>query len=227
MADYPNYPIASRNPQRVTLRLLQMLDAVEAAGFSPISFQALHGFAYLGNLLAPLWDVDPLDGKVLKTGTPYYPELREALERVIFLGLVELVSFEPVRLSDGTWIGAGEVGLNTRVTRPILNEMDIFSDERRIRDFLIRLALAIAPVSNELASLVTLDVTWTDNRVGRGDVLDFAEWRDANYTLNAVQTFDRAMPKGMIPTRGEKLQYYVHLLERRAAVRNRNERRSA
>jgi hypothetical protein len=227
MADYPHHPIASRNPQRVALRLLQMLDGVEAAGFSPISFHALHGFAYLGNLLAPLWDVDPLDGKILKTGTPYYPELREALDRMIFLGLVELTSFEPVRLADGTWIGAGEVGLNTRVARPILDEMDIFTDERRIRDFLMRLALAIAPVSNELSSFVTVDVTWTDNRVGRGDVLDFAEWRDANYTLNTVHAFERALPKGMTPTRGEKLQYYVHLLERRAAARNRNERRPA
>jgi hypothetical protein len=227
MAEHLIDSISGRSAERVALRLLQILDAIEAAGFSPISFQALHGFAYLGNLLAPLWDVDPLDGKILKSGTPYYPELREAIDRMIFLGLVDLTSFEPVRLEDGTWIGAGEVGLNTRLARPIILSMDIFSDECRIRDFLNRLALAVAPVSAELASFVTADVTWTDNRTGRGDVLDFAELRNANYTLNTAQAFDYTLPKGMTPSRGEKLQYYVYLLERQAAARDQNERRSA
>jgi hypothetical protein len=192
-----------------------MLDGIEIAGFAPISLADLHGYAYLANLLSPLWDVDPLDGKVLKQGRPYYPELREALDRMIFLGVVDLVEFGAERIDD-VFDLVGSVGLNTDAGRAILDQMDAFSDERRVREFLRQLALAVAPSADELGDLITRDVTWTDNRTGRGDVLDFAEWRDANYTLNATNAFESVLPAGMSPSRGEKLQYYVHLLERRA-----------
>ena len=227
MARLEEHVSQGRSPDFVALRLLQMLDGIEVAGFAPVSFRALHSFAYLGNLLAPLWDVDPLDGKVLKDGYPYYPELREAIDRMIFLGFVELLRLEPVRERNGSWTVEGEIGLSTDLARPLLGALDIFDDERRVRDFLVKLAFAIAPRADELASLVTVDVTWTDNRTGHGDVIDFAEWQDANYTLNTALAFDRLLPAGMTPSRGEKLQYYVNLLERRALARDENERHSA
>lgn len=220
MAEHQIAIVGDRSANRVALRLLQMLDGIEEAGIAPISFRALHGFAYLGNLLAPLWDVDPLDGKILKAGYPYYPELREAIDRTIFLGIVDLVSLKPSRLDNGGWEVHGEVGLNTSVARPILDTVSAFADERRVRDFLAKLALSVAPHAEQLSTFITDDVTWTDNRIGRGDVLDFAEWRDANYTLNAAQAFEETLPRHLKPSKGEKLQYYVHLLERRAAARN-------
>jgi hypothetical protein len=206
---------SGRSIERVSIRLLQLLDSVELAGFAPMSFRAVHSYAYLANLLGKLWDVDPLDGKILKAGAPYYPEVRVALDRTILLGLVDLTEYSAVEIEPGTWTGEGLVGLNTECARPILSRLDIFESERQVRSFLTSLAFAIAPYANELVEIVSTDVTWTDKRVGKGDVLDFAESRDANYTANAANAFADVLPAGMKPTQGEKLQYYVELLERR------------
>ncbi|MFC3694469.1 hypothetical protein [Chenggangzhangella methanolivorans] len=194
-----------------------MLDGIEHAGFAPVGFRTVHGFAYLGNLLAPLWDVDPLDGKILKKGYPYYPEVRQALDTLIFNGLVDLTKLE-AKCINSEWVAEGEIGLNYKAARPLLDKLDVFSDEKAVRDFLKALAFSVSPFADELPHIVMSDVTWTDNRTGRGDVIDFAEYRNANYSLNVANAFDRALPTSMIPSRGEKLQFYIHLLEKRASV---------
>lgn len=204
-----------RAPDRIAVRLLQMLDSIEIAGFAPISFRGLHSYAYLANLLGALWDVDPLDGKILKAGVPYYPELRVALDRMAVLGWVDLVDYHAVEI-NGSWVGEGSVGLNTASARPLIHRLQIFESERRVSEFLKRLALSVAPYAEELVTLVSRDVTWTDRRVGKGDVLDYAEDKDANYTANAAEFFDEVLPPGLKPSRGERLQYYMELLERRA-----------
>lgn len=205
-----------RAPNRIAIRLLQMLDSIEIAGFAPISFRGLHSYAYLANLLGALWDVDPLDGKILKAGAPYYPELRVAMDRMIAWGWVDLVDYHAVEI-DGAWIGEGSVGLNTAVARPLLEQMKVFESECRVSEFLKRLALSVAPYADELVLLVSRDVTWTDRRVGRGDVLDYAEDKDANYTANAAELFSEVLPLGLTPSRGERLQYYMELLEQRGS----------
>lgn len=218
---------SGRSIDRVSVRLLQMLDSIEQAGFAPITFRALHSYAYLANLLGELWDVDPLDGKILKAGAPYYPELRLALDKTIFLGLVDLTEYEAKEAEPGTWIGEGLVGLNTTLARPLLSALDIFESERRVKSFLSGLAFAIAPYSSELVAIVSTDVTWTDKRIGKGDVLDYAERNPQNYTLNAANAFSDVLPEGMKPTKGEKLQYYVELLERRQVQSKETGRRVA
>ncbi|RZS76662.1 hypothetical protein EV217_4877 [Phyllobacterium myrsinacearum] len=218
--------ISQRPPEIVSLRVLQMLDGIERAGFAPISFRSLHSFAYVGNLLSPLWDVDPLDGKILKQGYPYYPELRVAIDGAIFCGLIDLTKFEAANF-EGEWVAEGEIGLNYALARPILDDLDVFSDEVRMRDFLYRLALALAPSAEELPELIMSDVTWTDNRTGRGDIIDYAETKEGNYTANTVRAFDELLPKSMASTKGEKLQFYVRLLEKRATTRADDVKKSA
>ena len=58
---------------RRQVRLLVLLRAAEAAGLAPLRILRLHAFAYLSNVLAPVWDLRALDGKVLKRrGGPFY-----------------------------------------------------------------------------------------------------------------------------------------------------------
>ena len=62
-------------------RLLLMLAALERAGVSPVEVNQLHAFAYFANVLSPLWDLDPLQGSVLKRKNgPHYKELGDALD---------------------------------------------------------------------------------------------------------------------------------------------------
>jgi hypothetical protein len=51
---------------RRRVRVVTLLEAAEAAGLVPLGILRLHAFAYLSNVLAPVWDMPALDGKVLK-----------------------------------------------------------------------------------------------------------------------------------------------------------------
>src|ERR1700687_2575811 len=71
------------------IRLLVLLSAAERAGLVPLRILRLHSFAYLSNVLAPVWDMPALDGKVLKRhGGPFYPALQRDLDRLVGMGRV-------------------------------------------------------------------------------------------------------------------------------------------
>lgn len=76
---------------RQRVRVLQLLDAAERAGITPIPAPRLHAFAYLADVLSPVWNLPPFDGKILKIkGGPHYPDLQRELDRLVVLGLVEV-----------------------------------------------------------------------------------------------------------------------------------------
>ena len=57
---------------RRQLRIFALLRGAEAAGISPVPILQLHAFAYLSNVLAPVWRLGALDGKLLKRrGGPF------------------------------------------------------------------------------------------------------------------------------------------------------------
>ena len=53
-------------------RMLLLLDAAEHVGIAPLPSARLHAFAYLADVLSPVWELIPFDGKVYKSegGTP-------------------------------------------------------------------------------------------------------------------------------------------------------------
>src|SRR5207248_10656921 len=58
---------------RKRVRLIQMLDAAERLGIAPLRAARLHGFAYLADVLSPVWHLPAFDGKILKIeGGPHY-----------------------------------------------------------------------------------------------------------------------------------------------------------
>lgn len=48
-------------------RLLLLLDAAERAGITPLASARLHAFAYLADVLSPVWDLVAFDGKIYKS----------------------------------------------------------------------------------------------------------------------------------------------------------------
>ncbi|MHB8268620.1 hypothetical protein [Bradyrhizobium sp.] len=198
------------------LRLILLLDACEAADLSPVPIARLHALAFLANVLAPIWSVGSYDGKILKRrGGPFYPELQKQLDRLVGLGFVEITGVRHVE-DQGHWRLEGSFGLNTKRTKEIIEFAKIFAAERDAVAFLRRLAFAASRLGKPLEDLVIFDATWSDKRTGVGDVIDFSEWKSANYSAFAAEMFDELGPPGPTIGRGDKLPLYMRFLERKA-----------
>lgn len=201
---------------RDRLHLLLLLDACEAADLAPVPLARLHALAYLANVLAPIWSLASTDGKVLKRDAgPFYPELQQQLDRLVGLGLVEVHDVDYI-LVENQWQLRASFALASERPVRVLETALKFAAERQTSNFFRRLAFAIARLGVPVDRVVQHDATWSDRRTAIGDVVDFAEWKTANYSARAAALFADYLPAGVSATRGDMLQLYVRLLERRA-----------
>ncbi|MGJ4965229.1 hypothetical protein [Bradyrhizobium sp. HKCCYLRH3061] len=203
-----------------TLRLILLLDACEAADLTPIPVARFHALAFLANVLAPVWAENSFDGKILKRQAgPFYPEIQRELDRLVGLGLVAVHNVGHVK-DRNRWRLDGSFSLEDQRAKDIIEFAEAFEAERATKEFFRRLAFASTRLKQPIEQLVFEDVTWADKRTGTGDVIDFSEWQTANYSASAAQYFDRLSPRGLRLSRGDRLQLYMHLLERRSDASN-------
>lgn len=202
---------------RRRVRLLVLLNAAEGAGLVPLPILRLHSFAYLSNVLAPVWEMPVLDGKVLKRrGGPFYPSLQQDLDRLVGIGLVTVTNLGHVRGDDGRWRLEGAYRLNRAFAQEALTFLSGFDDERRLGTFIQELAYAISALSDDDLDLAASeDAAYCDPLVSEGNVVDFGEWRLTNYSARAAQYFEGLIPGGGKATPGEKLHLYARHLSRR------------
>lgn len=204
----------------VQARVLQILAALEEAGATPIANRDLHAIAYLANVLSPMWEIEPIEGSVLKSSEGPHSSLFEAqLDRCVCQGFVVVTSL----VGDAERPGriAASYRLAGERARPVLAIINGFPDERVVRGFLNELAFAFAGISPELRDDTALaDASWTNPAIADQRVVDFAEFTDQaqNPSRNIVNAFQRYAPPGVIYSRAEKLAMYVHLLRRRACA---------
>jgi hypothetical protein len=201
---------------RRQVRVVMLLDAAEAAGLVPLNILRLHGFAYLSNVLAPVWDMPVLDGKVLKRrGGPFYPDLQKDLDRLVGQGVVVISGVSHVQDKARRWRLEGAYRLNREFADPILETLADFPEERRLGDFITELGYALSALSDaELDRAMSEDATYSDPMITFDNVIDFADWRDRNYSANAADKFDQVIQGGNASP-GEKLHLYVRHLHRR------------
>ena len=82
---------------RRRIRLLMLLDAADYAGNSPLSVSRLHAFAFLADVLSPLYNLTALSGRIMKRRIgPYFPDLQWELDRLIGQGLVDVSDLQPI-----------------------------------------------------------------------------------------------------------------------------------
>jgi len=195
---------------RRQVRLLMLLDGADRAGIAPIRVNRLHTYAYLSNVLAPVWDARVFDSRLLKQkGGPFYPELQQDLDRLVGLGLVVITGLGHVLDAGGRWRLDGSFALEREMAAGVLRALDIFPE----RTFLVEVAYAISALSDsEFDRVPSEDVTYSDLSVDYGNVIDFAEWRERNYSANAANRFAQ-ISEGAMP--GELLHLYVRHLHRR------------
>src|SRR5260221_11854995 len=98
---------------RRRIRIITLLAAAEQAGLAPMPISKFHTFAYLSNVLSPVWEMLPLDGKVLKRGLgPFYPILQRDLDRLVGIGIVLISHVAHVFGEDRHWRLEGSYQLN-------------------------------------------------------------------------------------------------------------------
>lgn len=204
-------------PLRRQVRLVVLLHAAERAGLTPLPILRLHTFAFLSNVLAPVWHLPALDGKLLKRrGGPFYPALQLDLDRLVGMGVATISGLSHAKDESNRWRLEGAYQLNGPLARAALTRLSELDEERRIVGFVQELAFALSALTDrELDSAMMEDATYADPVVGVGNVIDFAEWQDRNWSAGAARYFERVMPNGGTATPGEKIHMYVRHLHAR------------
>ena len=185
-------------------RVLLLLDAAERAGIAPLLSARLHAFAYLADVLSPVWDLIPFDGKIYKSeGSPHYPDLQDELDSLVVLGLIQVSDLHYVANNDSGARIAGSYALNfdSEHLEAIFGalgarvpEEAIDPDDCNFYRFLVELAGALATVpDDQIESAANVDVTYRVE-AGLHNVVDFGEWADgtaANPSWRAAEPLSR------------------------------------
>ncbi|GAI23749.1 unnamed protein product, partial [marine sediment metagenome] len=188
-------------PLRRRVRLIMLLHASESAGLAPIGILQLHSLAYLSNVLSPVWELRPLDGKVMKRrGGPFYPALQHDLDGLVSQGLVLITNLGYERDDYGRWRLDGAFHLNHNFADAVIRQYRNYEAEYHLATFIDELAFAFSALSEEdLQSVASEDATYADQLTSFGNVVDFGEWQTLNYSANAANYFDRLLSGGTLP----------------------------
>lgn len=199
------------------MRLVALLSATESAGLSPIQGNRLHLLAYMTNLLAQVWDVPAFDGKLLKMRDgPYYPALQDALDQLLGIGVVDVKNISFEETSDGKIRPNGDYFLRREISGPLLASILEWEDERRSFEYIQEVAFAISALSDaDMDKADDQDATYSDPGIDYGNVIDFAEWQNKNFSANAANLLQVVIPDNVHVSAGEKIHFYIrHLGER-------------
>ncbi|MFN3625044.1 MAG: hypothetical protein ACK4TP_13400 [Hyphomicrobium sp.] len=202
------------------VRLIVLLEAARSAGLTPIDVVRLHTLAYLSNVLSQVWDMPPMDGKILKRrGGPFYPAMQADLDRLVGMGLVLLGRVGHRQDEDGRWRLEGEYRLNSSLAAPVLDAIRRSEAEARTLRYVKEIAFALAGLDEaEIDRAVSEDATYADPAISPGNVVDFGEWQrwqEKNYSANASLRLGDLLPSGRRASTGEQLHLYVRHLHRR------------
>jgi hypothetical protein len=212
---------------RQKARVIQLLDAAERASITPIRAARLHAFAYLADVLSPVWDLPPFDGKILKTeGGPHYPDLQRELDRLVVVGLAQVldVQYIPLKTGGARVDGLYSLNLSSPELPPILTALGTRGREQsldimdcEVHAFLVELAGAVATVADDdVNTAATVDATYADHRIDVSNVVDFGSWTTDPYRDNLSQRtadrFRKFLPQGALLAPGEKLFLYASFL---------------
>lgn len=224
----PDPSVIAVDQMRRRARLLMLLDAAERAGIAPLGSARLHAFAYLADVLSPVWNLVPFDGKIYKSdGGPHYPDFQVELDRMVALGLVQI---SQLRFIERGTMGAridGLYALNfaSKQLPALLRALGcdgpaaaIDPTDADVHAFLVELAGALATLPDDQIDVAAgVDVTY-GAATNLHNVVDFADWAEdkwqANASWRAAERFHTFMPKDALLSPGEKIYLYATYLGR-------------
>lgn len=201
------------------IRLLQIFTALERAGALPATISDVHTFAFFSNVLSPLWELEPLEGAILKLADgPYYPFLQKELDRLVGTGFVRVATLDASSSKDLIHLRA-TFELVSNVTA-LLEKIESLPDEMETLKFLTELAFCFVKIGGgHRAAAAIKDATFSDPAISNNRIIDFAEWNDpgvSDPSVRAANRFQKYAPVGVTLNRAEKLSMYMSLVARRA-----------
>ncbi len=201
------------------LRLLLLLEAAERAGIAPINIAALHAYAYLADILSPVWELKPFQARLAKTGrAPYFPDLQDELDILVAMGLVEVsgVEYRPPRKGQPIRLIADySLNFSSQALTAILKLLDEESVSDDVRDYLLRLADALAFLPQaDIDLAATEDATYSDPLLGLQDFIELDAVRGRSRTQIAVSAFDHVFPDTKLPP-SRRVVMYAHYLKQK------------
>lgn len=214
---------------RRRVRLIQLLDAAERAAIAPVSASLLHALAYLADVLSPVWELSPFDGKILKSkGGPHYPDLQRDLDRLVVLGLVEITNLTYQNANHGAQLD-GDYALRFKSSHlagilaavgPSQGSLNLDPADQLLHSYLVELAGALATLPQaQIEKVASADPTYADDRIGEFNIIDFGSWtrepRIANLSSRTAERFRSFLPHGSSLSPSEKLYLYASYLGRR------------
>jgi hypothetical protein len=211
---------------RSIARVVTLIDAAHRAALTPISLTDFHTFAYLANVLSPVWSMKPFEARLLKLrGGPYYPVLQETIDELIGRSVLEIIEIDYVQAEDRTgWRLLGKLSPNQAYFQKTIQTLSIFQEERQLQVFVQELALALGIFTEEqIAAATTQDATYSDSRVDTNEVLNFAELSRRNssaYAADILGRFERGSAQSnadMTASPGEQIHLYIQHMRGRLA----------
>lgn len=205
------------------VRLLQLLDAAERAGIAPIDVGRLHAFAYLADILSPVWSLSPFQSRLAKTGrAPYFPDLQRELDNLVAMGLAEVSDLD-YRAAPGETrvrlVAKFALNFQQASVHALLAAMDLDEEARATRDYLTGLANALASLRDEdIAAAATEDATYSDPSLGTQDYVDLQVAAKGSRTQTAVATLEKLFPDIHLPP-ARRIVMYAHYLGQKVRAR--------
>jgi hypothetical protein len=203
---------------RRRIRLLQLFESAERAALAPLATEKLHAFAYLADILSPVWNLVPFDQRILKTGRPpFYPDLQREIDSLVAMGLLEVSDLSYRKVPDGPMLFQARYALrfqsiHGRQIRKVLDSDCVSTTEQTYLD---ELARALASLRDEdIAAAAAEDATYDDPTVASGDVIDFGEAIRRVRTREATESLDLLFPDIRL-TPARRLYMYAHYLGRK------------
>lgn len=205
---------------RHRVRLLQLLTAAEQSALAPISLDKLHAFAYLADILSPVWNLRPFEDRIGRTGRPpYYPDLQLQLDLLVGMGLVEPSELGYAReAEDGGARFSASYALRFESSHltALTSAIERDSDAKREQVFLNALAEALASLPDEdIAKAASRDLVYERSSADTEDYVELEQAVGLSRTARAVASFDQVFP-GTKLTPARRLYMYANYLGRRA-----------
>jgi len=214
-----------------------LLAALERAGVTPASAERLHAFAYLADVLSPVWGLNPHEDVVFKTKEgPYFVDLQEQLDHLVILDLVhvENLGYKEIGKSITRVIGWYELQLASPCLTDLLGKLGARASgtpidplDRLLNEYLTNLASALSTVpDDEIALAATVDASYADSSRGFSQIIELRQRSriglamlstdtKANASVAVTERFEDFLPEGSAFSAAEKVYLYASYLGRK------------
>jgi hypothetical protein len=205
-----------------SVRLLQLLNAAENAALTPIELRKLHSFAYLADVLSPVWMLLPFEARLAKTGkSPYFPDLQRELDLLVASGLVQVTQLNYTRLASRVnFTACYALRYESENVSAILGMLNDDEEGLKEQNYLFQLANALATLrDDDIAAAATEDASYSDPALSLQDYIELADRPGKeSRTERAVSDFSKLFPYTQMPP-SRRLYMYAHYLGRKANAR--------